>query len=1541
MNFKKSQISLCISLGAATVVAGPVSYAKSAQPIVNEAVVHTTTRPLIQLAAAVNKDAKARLQIGKMDAISGEVSPKTSEVIQNFELPFVTSESQKHASSLDAYSNLSMLEPYMAAKNLQTDFGGDTMPSPLLSFDGVDNVNRVAPPDTVGDVGPNHYVQMVNVSFAVWDKLGNMLIEPTPTNALWDELGGICAANNDGDPIVLYDQFADRWMMSQFAINPSDYHECIAISKTSDPTGEWHLYDFKISEVKMNDYPHFGVWPDGYYMSVNQFYLDGREDQWGGAGAVAFERDKMLRGESARMIYFDDPHPVLGGMLPSDLDGMTPPPEGAPNYFLQPIDESQGYDSDEMHVWAFKADWENPENSTFEQVAAVPVTGMDFSSCSGGCIPQPGVSAENYLDKIPYRLMNRLAYRNFGDHESLVVNHTVYTPTETGAARWSPRWYEIRNPSTEAVLHQQGSYAPDGDSRWMGSVAMDAMGNMALGYTVSGENTYPSVRYTGRLASDPLNMMAQGEQEIVAGGSSQLGANGRWGDYSSMNIDPVDDCTFWYTQEYYGDTNPGGIDWRTRIGSFKFPNCTAGPTGTLKGHLYGSTGEPLAQAQISVGAMTTFTDESGYYEILAPVGEYDVAMVAYGYAQVDFSAINVVKDGAKVVDATLSELPKTTLVGRVVDGSGHAWPIPASLTLMGDLTKDVNFSNDSSTGEFSIEVYQGWPYAIKVASLGEGYVAQEVKVDTLQTNDLGEIALMVDSKACVAPGYQSLGIVEDFDGTAFPPAGWNVVNNASSDEIIWKTSTDWARPNYTGGSGHAAAIDNDRYGWGRYDSDLITPEIAVSDLNGVTSLQFKMDFVGGIYGGSMLDMDISLDGGAWNSVLSYGNTMREFRVDYDLAEHLVGAQSFRLRWRYHTIWDGEQFDNWAQVDDVTIAQSCASVEGGLVSGHVLDANTGEPVANAIVSTDKGRSTSTKADGSYLLFTDLGDVELAVKQAGYTLQSETLSVALNEVLEQDFTLNAGKLDVDTQTLELSVTSGRSLSTALNLANKGSDVLNFNIEEINAAPRQDMVGPAFAIGGRKFGPKDLWDLNTRDIRVPFIFPDAPKMNAELVQSWPIDLVATNGVAFDQSTGDLWLNNLGVFGGDDKIYRFKTDGTKTDQTMDVSPLLSTRGAHAGMAFNKRTGKLWQIIVGGDRCIYEFDTNSLSATGNRICPDLPSSQRGLAYDPNGDQFFSGSFIDGLVHRFASDGTLLESTDVGLPVAGLAFNPATNHLFVAANSFAPMDIDIYVLDVSDEYRVVGGYSVPGRADGGGSGISLDCDGNLWVLDIESQQMIQIKSGETGVCEFKEVDWLNSTPSKGQLALEQTQQVQIDVDAKDMEPGFYQAQLLMANDSPYLAQNVLVNLNVLERTPGELGFTVSQYRVNENEGSVTLTVSRQGGSDNALSVSYETLDATAVAGSDYQSASGQLHWQDLDDGDKEITIAVMNDGEKEQPESFSVRLHQVDGGATLSSQVLATVEIEDAKSKSSGGSSHPFVLMLLATLALFRRGHGRALKTNA
>lgn len=451
---------------------------------------------------------------------------------------------------------------------LQMSVPAPATPSPMLNFDGVgvglgSYDPNVAPPDTNGAVGATQYVQWVNLDFAVFDKsTGDVVYGPAAGNTLWQGFGGDCETHNNGDPIALYDEAANRWIMSQLAItvNTGPFFQCIAVSTSSDATGTWRRFAYQ--QPSFNDYPKVGVWPDAYYITYNMFNAAGTA--FLGARVCAYDRSQILTPSGVpgpeQCFQLSD---AYGGLLPADLDGWRPPPAGSPNYVL--AFDDLGLDG--LNLWKFHVDWATPASSTFTGPAKILTDPFTVACPPFGrvCIPQPGTAQQ--LDSLGDRLMYRLAYRNFGDHESLVVNHSVDVSGHSGV-----RWYEIRNPGgVTPTVFQQSTFSPDTNHRWMGSIAMDGAGNMLLGYSTSG-SVKPSVRVTGRLAGDVLNTM-QAEIEMIPGGGVQTTGLSRWGDYSAMAID-VDDCTLWYTQEYLKSN--GTFNWSTRIGTFKFPGCASG-----------------------------------------------------------------------------------------------------------------------------------------------------------------------------------------------------------------------------------------------------------------------------------------------------------------------------------------------------------------------------------------------------------------------------------------------------------------------------------------------------------------------------------------------------------------------------------------------------------------------------------------------------------------------------------------------------------------------------------------------------------------------------------------------------------------------------------------------------------------------------------------------------------------------------------------------------------------------------------------------------
>lgn len=456
-------------------------------------------------------------------------------------------------------------------RNSSHDLSFHLFSIPDFNFDG-QGFSGVFPPDTVGDIGINHYIQMINGSggaiVTVYDKtVGSIVAGPFDLDSLWIA-GGSCASGF-GDPIVLYDVMANRWLMSELA--KLGNHLCVYISRTPDPvSGGWFLYDFNVPEFP--DYPKYAVWSDAYYVSSNE----------SNPAAYALDRIKMLQGQAASFQRFTAPSlPAFSfqAFTPGDLDGSTPPLAGSPNYFVRHRDGEANGDppnpnNDTLEIWEFKVDWNNPANSTFAGPTNILVSEFDSDLCgfiSFSCFPQPNTTQR--LDPLREVVMHRLQYRNFGDHETLVGNFvTDVNKLDHGGIRW----FELRKTQGGSwALFQEGSYAPDQAHRWMGSIAMDQLGNIALGYSITSPelNIFPSIRYSGRLAGDPSGTLPQGEFTLANGAGAQT-VSSRWGDYSSMNVDPQDDCTFWYTTEYM---LASGL-WQTRIGSFKFQLCKQGGT---------------------------------------------------------------------------------------------------------------------------------------------------------------------------------------------------------------------------------------------------------------------------------------------------------------------------------------------------------------------------------------------------------------------------------------------------------------------------------------------------------------------------------------------------------------------------------------------------------------------------------------------------------------------------------------------------------------------------------------------------------------------------------------------------------------------------------------------------------------------------------------------------------------------------------------------------------------------------------------------------
>ncbi|MEP6913110.1 MAG: carboxypeptidase-like regulatory domain-containing protein, partial [bacterium] len=587
---------------------------------------------------------------------------------------------------------------------------------PTLVFEGLADTDNgsalVNPPDTVGAVGPNHYVQGVNNRVRIFNKAGVPLTAPFMQSSLfaslYPQIGGICSTNNSGDPIVLYDRMADRWQISQFAFTGQTtppYHQCIALSQTSDPTGAYYVYDFVLPGNQFPDYPKLGSWPDAYYMSTREFTNGG---PFAGEGAVAFDRKKMLVGDpTASLIFFDAGSLSFSssGMLPTDFDGITPPPVGAPNVFAiyttATFGDPQG---DAIRLFNFHADFATPASSTFLERSESPVAvaAFDPRNPNGRTDIEQSATAADNVDSIGDRLMFRLAYRNRGGVESLVTNHTVnvsgVSPTSAAFYQAAPRYYEFRKstPGGLYTVYDQATFAPDagngatGNNRWMGAAAIDNSGNLAIGYSLSSTTSVPAIRYGGRSAAF-TGGLDEGEATMFAGiGTQQLSGN-RWGDYSDLTVDPTDDCTFWYTNEYYPAGNTQ-FNWKTKVGKFTVATCTAPQQGTLSGNVTDcGTGLPLGRVMVEVSGgpssgFSSATLANGNYAMQLSPGTYNVTFSGRSCAVAGPFAVTITNGGNTTLNTCMTGAPRVGFVSAAISGGNGNGVIDANECNMLDVT---------------------------------------------------------------------------------------------------------------------------------------------------------------------------------------------------------------------------------------------------------------------------------------------------------------------------------------------------------------------------------------------------------------------------------------------------------------------------------------------------------------------------------------------------------------------------------------------------------------------------------------------------------------------------------------------------------------------------------------------------------------------------------------------------------------------------------------------------------------------------------------
>ena len=754
-----------------------------------------------------------------------------------------------------------------------------SIPGPILTWAGIPFPGvgcNCAPPDTNGDVGKTQYVQTVNMGVQVFNKTtGASVFGPVAIRSLWAGFGGVCETAGSGDPVVVYDSLADRWVVSQMAVPggagvPQD--ECIAVSQSGNATGAWYRYQFHLTGNYL-DYPKFGVWPDGYYMSANIFNTSGTA--FLGPQAFVFNRAKMLVGDPSATSQTPG---ITGGateetFLPADLDGILPPPAGAANPFVEwPSGSPLVY-----KIYKFHVNFTNPANTTFTLFAS-PSAAAFTALCptTRSCVPQLGTA--DRLDAIADRLMFRNAYRNINGG-TLVNNYTVSANAVAGI-----RWFELRNVNSGPITapFQESTYQPDPTWRWMGSVAQDNQGNLALGFSASSSTINPQIRYAGRLASDSLNVLS-GEQHLFDGTGSQTDTSNRWGDYSDITVDPVNDCTFYYTTEYYETTSQ--FNWRTRIGSFKFAQCTAPAKGTA--HFVVTVcdgGAALANASVSIdGRPYGATIANGTYDAaLAPGNHtYSISKPTFGTVSGSFSITNstttnvpvclrgtpaIVANGTTLVNERCAPANGVIDPGETVtvtfrlknNGGASTTNLVATLQASGGLTRITTSQN---YGVIAVGATVGKDFSFIANGACGGTITATFQLQDGAKN-LGTVFFTFTL------GKQVVLLSKNFDGVTPPalPAGW-VATNAQGPAPLWVTSNTGVPSPPADSLPNAAFVDDPAV---ISDKLLDSPTIAIFPSGGA-QLTFRQNrdlestFDGGV-------LEISIGGGAFQDILAAGGS---------------------------------------------------------------------------------------------------------------------------------------------------------------------------------------------------------------------------------------------------------------------------------------------------------------------------------------------------------------------------------------------------------------------------------------------------------------------------------------------------------------------------------------------------------------------------------------------------------------------------------------------------------------------------------------------
>jgi PKD repeat protein len=850
--------------------------------------------------------------------------------------------------------------------------------APIQNFNGQDS--PYFPPDANGTVGPNHYMQTINTVYSIYNKSGTLVAGPTAMNLLFSGITG--SEYNDGDPIVLYDEQADRWLAAEFSISGSNDYMLIAVSTTNDPTGTWHKYSFDVAD--MPDYEKFGIWQDGYYMGTNNSV---------GNDIYVFERSKMLIGQTAQAVGFNNPWrpTTIDGFMcvpPLDNDGAFAP-AGEPGLFITLNDDAIGGGSDQLWIYELDVDWVTPAISTFTRTQQLNVAAFDSNfGANWDNIKQPGTTRE--LDAIPQVIMNPPQYRNFGTYETIVCCHTVDVDNTDHAGI---RWYELRRvASGNWTIRQQGTYAPDGHSRWMGSIMLNGQNEIALGYSISSTSVYPGIRYCGQSASAyaaASSTMDIAEEIIQTGAYSQTAYN-RWGDYSALQVDPIDDHTFWFTTQYIGS---GGAR-KTKIAAFTFtaPPLTAAFTGNPTTVCSGgqvaytdqSFGGPVSwnwtfpggtPAASNIQNPTVTYSSPGVYNVSLTVGNGSTnnTLTKTGYITV----INIIAD--------FTATPTSVNAGNTVAFTDNSLCSPSSWSW----TFPGGTPSSSSSQNPVITYNTAGVYSVTLTATNPSGSDSETKTNYITVVNCSNLTLPFQ---------------EVFSGGSLPNC-WSIVDNQGNGQV-WQFNNPGNRTiNTSTASNGFAILDSDLYGVGNsQNADLVTPSLNLSTYTTV-NVQFQHYYYH--YTGSSANLSYSINGGnTWTTIQTWTtSTANATNFSQDMTAQLAGQANVKIRWKYTGTWGFY----WA-VDDISITGTGPNTWTGAISSNW---NLPSNWSNNIVPTGSTPAFISSSASNWPAFS--GDLTIGADCSDLTLYpGAQMSIAGNLIINPGRSLifsQAGELSID--------------------------------------------------------------------------------------------------------------------------------------------------------------------------------------------------------------------------------------------------------------------------------------------------------------------------------------------------------------------------------------------------------------------------------------------------------------------------------------------------------------------------------------------------